>query len=337
MGNKMSAEEQWYFFENKITAYYLAEHPPKREYFLIGDGTSAPNPLEVKNRLDELGENAEYCSSGLAYVWNHKDLKQKPVVLPAGCYRHSLFKEDGDRQERLIPIELRNDHYVKLDGIYRPLAADVQSFLRNESIYRKVGALYKRGLLLYGPPGEGKTSLIRNLVKHEAPEDAVVIFFQHMPSSEFLEAFKLSLSSRLKIFVFEELVSMLKNAQTEHVLDFMDGEKSIDRTLMIATTNYPERLPGNIINRPSRFDKMYRMGHPTSEERKLILGHYLQRDATEEETALTNGLSTASLKEVCFLTHLQSLSMEEATATLRAHSEKVKKDFTEGQAIGFED
>ena len=328
-------QEAWFFYESASGSYYTSTIPSKKEYHVAGDGNSFPTPNELKAKLDELGEDASVDESGLVYIWNEVDVKRKPVALPPGCYQHMSSSPSGSTPERLIPFEMRNDHYIKMESIYNPLAEDVKAFLENEAVYRKIGTIYKRGLLLYGLPGEGKTSIIRVLVKNEIPKDSVVIFFEFMPTTDLVNAMKRSLSERLKVFVFEELANLLEHSKMERVLDFLDGEKSIDRTLMIATTNYPERLPGNIIERPSRFDKMYKMGHPKAKERKLILGHYLMREALDEEVKATEGLSTAALKEISLLTHLRKLSVMEAAKLMKDHSALVKKDFSETKSMGF--
>lgn len=179
------------------------------------------------------------------------------------------------------------------------------------------------------------TSMLRCIVANELPKDAVVIFFETMPSNGFIKKMKETLGSRLKLFVFEELANVVEGSRLERVLDFLDGEKSIDKTLMIATTNYPERLPGNIVERPSRFDKLYKMGHPKASERKLLLNHYLLRPATEEEVTATDGLSTAAIKECSFLVHMKKISLAEAAKLLKTHSELVKKEFSESRPIGL--
>jgi ATP-dependent 26S proteasome regulatory subunit len=229
----------------------------------------------------------------------------------------------------------KGDRFVRLNSHYDPAAEDFQSFLRSEDIYRKIGAMYRRGILLYGPPGEGKTSVVRTLIKNELPAQSVAIFFESLPSNEFISAMAKSLSSRFKVFVFEELAHIVERAKMENVLDFLDGESSIDRTLTIATTNYPERLPRNVVERPSRFDKVYKLGDPTAQDRKLLLDLFLAREATSNEVELTNALSTAAIKEVCLLSHLRGLTVAQAVARLRRHSELVKREFCEKEPMGF--
>lgn len=327
MGKK--SKTGWYVNETSTDKYYTNEVATKREYIHHGEGNSMPTPKELKELLEANPEGFLEDFTGLVRVYDAKGTVKKPVELPSGCYTHQPGSHSGSPPERLVPTELRKDSYIKMESIYNPLVDDIKAFLANEAIYRQIGTIYKRGLLLYGPPGEGKTSLIRCLAKNELPADAVVIFFEVMPSPSFIEHLKLTLSTRMKFFIFEELANMIENARLERVLDFLDGEKSIDKTCMIATTNYPERLPGNIVERPSRFDKLYKMGHPKSSERKLLLTHYLTRIPTDEEVKMTEGLSTAALKECCFLIHLRGMTMELATKALKKHSELVKSDFAD--------
>jgi SpoVK/Ycf46/Vps4 family AAA+-type ATPase len=135
--------------------------------------------------------------------------------------------------------------------------------------------------------------------------------------------------------VFEELANVAEGIKMERLLDFLDGERSVDKSLVIATTNYPERLPGNLVDRPSRFDKLYKMGNPSEAERRKLLGHYLMREALDVEVAATKGLSTAAIKESCMLHHLQGVAVAQATKLLKDHKELVKKEFAESRSVGI--
>jgi len=325
----------WFKIQTATDLYYTNKSVTKKIYSTVGDGSRKPTPAEIKAAMESQSEAFFDSETDLMTEYDVTDTKKQPIDLPAGCYQHAQSSSLGDPPERLVPLTLRADSYIIMGSVYDPIVEDVRAFLKSEEIYRKIGTIYKRGLLLYGPPGEGKTSLIRCVAKNEFPEDAIVIFFESMPSNGMIESMKQTLGERFKVFIFEELANLLQGTRIERVLDFLDGEKSIDKTLMIATTNYPERLPGNIVERPSRFDKLIKMGHPKSSERKMLLNHYLTREATVEEVKITEGLSTAALKESCFLIHLKGVTLDDAVKQLKKHSELVKKDFAETRQMGL--
>ena len=145
-----------------------------------------------------------------------------------------------------------------------------------------------------------------------------------------------TLSDRLKVIVFEEMLTVVSSdKRLEKVLDFLDGEQSLNYMLVLATTNYPERLPGNIVDRPGRFDELYKFGHPKKDDLKNILNHYLGREATPEEVKATEGLSSAAIQQACILAKRKDISLDQATAVFKKRSELVKKDFAEFKQMGI--
>jgi SpoVK/Ycf46/Vps4 family AAA+-type ATPase len=192
---------------------------------------------------------------------------------------------------------------------------------------------------LYGPPGNGKTSLIREVIRAQisAPvsNDAVIIFMDRIPPRRFIRTIQATLSNRLKVVIFEELAAALKNSELDHALAFLDGETSLDRCLILATTNYPERLPGNIVDRPSRFDKLYRISDPDEQCRELLLENYLGRKIEPSEIQTTKGLSTAGIREACLLVRLKNIPFTDASLLLQRHRDFVKKEFGAIKEIGF--
>jgi GTPase SAR1 family protein len=238
--------------------------------------------------------------------------------LPTGIYR---FKMGGWMPPRLVPCSLRDDTYIPLSKMYEPTAAEVRDFVQADGIYadakrRKI--LQRLGILLVGPPGNGKTTMIRELIYREIPDDGVAIFMKYCPPVDFIEALDGSTRGRIKVVVFEELAAMVYSDGVEEILDFLDGESSMDKTVTIATTNYPWCLPKTLLDRSGRFDLMVEILNPDEEQRREFLTHFGKASPPETVIHDTFGMSVADLREIILYSERRKLSLSQAVESLRA-------------------
>lgn len=324
--------------------YYTPIKSFKTKHFYLGDGSEKPTIKEIVDFLNEDEKNnngeADYNNPGYFSEYDVSEYVGDPIKLPSGFYHHQFG--DGRIPSRLLPTTLRNDGYLKASNIYDDLNKDIDDFLKEESIYRDMQGPYRWSGLFFGPPGNGKTAVIRQVLKRVQKEhDAVCIFIEELPDKLFLKALKDTLADRMKIIVFEELASVLENERMERVLDFLDGEMSLDRAMIFGTTNYPERLPANISDRPGRFDKLYEVGNPDEEERRKFLKYFMGDRYTLEERKLdiyveeTKGLSVAAIREISRRCRARKIPITEAIKQMREHKQRVERSFSKSKEIGF--
>ena len=306
-------------------------------HYLLGSGEKEPTPLEAMKFLQEhpQGEISEYGLLGVEY--DRQDTQQKAKKLPGGFYRYEPPSHYEDLPERLVPTEVRKDTVVNLPEVFTPIVNDIKAFMSDDAVEtdKALNIQHKLGILLYGPPGTGKTTLIRSVIKDVVPKDAIVIFMDALFSNRMLNIFSESESGRLKVLVFEEMVTAVENIKLDKLLDFLDGERSLDNTLVIGTTNYPEKLPSNIADRPGRFDRLYKIGDPNRANRDLLISFYLGRSPSQEELELTEGMSAAAIKELCLIMRRLHKSMQDASVQIKKHRELVKKEFSEARPMGL--
>jgi len=103
--------------------------------------------------------------------------------------------------------------------------------------------------------------------------------------------------------VFEDVDSLLEGpGQIAYFLNMMDGFRANDGVLTLATTNHPEVVDAAILKRPSRFDRVWKIGDPDLSCRRRYLSKFFERHLDEIEIAgvakATDGFSVAFLKEL---------------------------------------
>lgn len=196
------------------------------------------------------------------------------------------------------------------------------SFLKEPSVYQKLGAKIPRGAILSGPPGTGKTLL----AKATAGESGVPFF--SVSGSEFVEMFVGVGPSRVRdlfatarkntpciIFIDEiDAIGRSRAKQSfgggnderestlNQILTEMDGFNTSEQVVVIAGTNRPDILDKALL-RPGRFDRHIAIDMPTMEGRKQIFAVHLKKIVTKEDiehlkgrlAALTPGFSGADI------------------------------------------
>lgn len=200
---------------------------------------------------------------------------------------------------------------VTSDGIYQlpdmateEVMREIHTFWNSEDRYREHRLLYKRGLLLWGPPGGGKSVTIKLLMQELIKRDGIVVIVNGVSLTiEVLKALRRIEPQRKLITVMEDIDEIIRHQGEAQVLSMLDGEHNIDNILQLASTNYPGLLGARIINRPSRFDRRVYVGMPGPQAREMyfryatkdgiIVGGQLRRWVKD-----TEDMSIAHLREL---------------------------------------
>ena len=195
------------------------------------------------------------------------------------------------------------DDLIKLnDSVSNEVLSAVDDFWTKKQAYSDLGFLWKRGVLLYGPPGSGKTSTIQQLAKDLISRNGLVIYCEDpITCAHGLKLLRRIEPDRELIILLEDADSIVDRYGDSALLSLLDGELQIEKCVFIATTNYPEKLDRRLTNRPSRFDMIRKIGMPSFEDRKTFIkakNSSLNEKALNEWTEKTDGFSIAHLKEV---------------------------------------
>ncbi len=251
--------------------------------------------------------------------------------LPSGAYYYSYNGKQFVYSPKHTTI---TDNILELD-VVKSIYNEFLLFKDNIKAYEDLGFVPRRGCLLYGVPGTGKTTLVMKLLQNFKDKDILIIFMDRIFSMGDIE--ELNKDSRLKIVVLEELNGYINDngEASSSLLSLLDGNNSLRNTFVIATTNFPEKLPKNLINRQGRFDKLFNISYLSDNDVIKYMSSFGLLE-TAETLLITKAQYTISqLKEIVLNIKIYKRSVEEILDQLNNHKTLVKDAFTDRQKMGF--
>jgi ATPase family associated with various cellular activities (AAA) len=182
----------------------------------------------------------------------------------------------------------------------RELREDFHRFFASRDVYRKYGIPWKRGALLIGPPGNGKTHAIKALVNELNLPCLYVKSFKAeriTEQSNMRRVFARARRSAPCLVVLEDLDSLIEDENRAFLLNELDGFADNDGVVVIASTNHPEKLDPAILDRPSRFDRKYYFSLPEAPERLAYIQHWNQALQPEMRLADSEAMAIAECSD----------------------------------------
>lgn len=263
--------------------------------------TQPKSPVETPSVKDEHRDIMEHCQwevlpNGVFIATG----TTKPKLVP-GAYTVGLT-ESG--RPLFISKKILTDTLIDLgDSNSARVVSGIKNFWTKGKRYAEKGLVYKRGVLLWGPAGSGKTATLAMLVESLIDMGGIVLLVQNPAfATKALPILRHIEPDRPLIVVLEDIEEIINNYGEHELLALLDGEHQTDNVVNLATTNYPENLGARIVNRPSRFDEVWKIGMPSSDARHAYLVHILGEDVTKYPVASwvrkTEGMSIAHLKEL---------------------------------------
>ncbi|KAI9158851.1 Mitochondrial chaperone BCS1 [Paramyrothecium foliicola] len=160
------------------------------------------------------------------------------------------------------------------EGVKEHILADVQDFLARQQWYVDRGIPYRRGYLLFGPPGSGKTSFIQALAGELDFSVAMINLSEMGMSDDKLAALLTKLPKRCLLLLEDADAAFVNRRQRDAdgysgatvtfsgLLNALDGVVAGEERIAFLTTNHIDRLDPALI-RPGRVDMMLRIGEAT--------------------------------------------------------------------------
>ncbi|MCD6504106.1 CDC48 family AAA ATPase [Candidatus Bathyarchaeota archaeon] len=237
----------------------------------------------------------------------------------------NAYREITPTAMREVYIEVPTIHWDDIGGleeVKQELREAVEWPLKRPEIFRRMGIKPPKGILLFGPPGCGKTMLARavatessaNFISIKGPE----VFSKWVGESEkaIREVFRKGRMAAPAIIFFDEIDSLVPkrglgfsdSGVSERVisqlLTEMDGIETLENVVVIAATNRPDIIDPAIL-RPGRFDRLIYVPEPDEKARLEIFKIYTKNMPLAEDVDLaelakrTKHYSGADIEAVC--------------------------------------
>jgi len=265
----------------------------------------------------------------------------------------NAFKEITPTAMREVYVEVPAVHWDEIGGledVKQELREAVEWPIKNPEVFKRMGIHPPKGILLFGPPGCGKTLLARavateseaNFITIKGPE----VFSKWVGESEkaIREVFRKGRMSAPAVIFFDEFDSLVPrrglgygdSGVSERVisqlLTEMDGVVALEDVVVMAATNRPDILDPAVL-RPGRFDRLIYVPHPDDEVRLTIFKIYtkdmpLAKGVDLPRLAATaKNYSGADIEGLCREAALNALrkDVHAKEVTLRDFEEAMKK------------
>jgi transitional endoplasmic reticulum ATPase len=196
--------------------------------------------------------------------------------------------EPSALREIMVEIpKVKWDEVGGLEDVKQQLKESVEWPLSNPEGFERLGIKPPRGLLLYGPPGNGKT-LIAKAIATESAANFIAIKGPEVMSKwvgesekKLREVFRKAKQVSPCIVFLDELDALaptrgaggdnnVSDRLVDQLLTSMDGLENMEGVITIGATNRPEVIDPALL-RPGRFDRMILVGEPDEDARKKIL------------------------------------------------------------------
>lgn len=180
---------------------------------------------------------------------------------------------DSMKPAEVVKKKVAKEQLVFVEGsVLTDIMKDINLFFKDDTrkMYEKMHILYKRGIILYGDPGNGKSAMIREIIRSNPKVSKIVLNSNIEDITRILSALIKSLDGKYAIVIIEDIDSIITGRNRSEFLNILDGVEVKSGMYFIGTTNYPDQIDPAFMNRSGRFDRTFEIENPSEEVRRAF-------------------------------------------------------------------
>lgn len=203
-------------------------------------------------------------------------------------------------------VKLKSIDKVFLNGDKKDIILnDIITFLKAEKEYLNRGIPYKRGYLLHGPPGNGKTTLAAAIANHLKRDLYSMNLTSISDDDELIRAFR-NLPNSNVILLLEDIDTMFESSRKLNknkvsfstLLNCLDGVFYRHGMISIMTTNHISKLDAALLRR-GRMDIIIEIDNPTEDTAKTYVEHFYGNKVSLNGELIGVNLPMSTIQEIC--------------------------------------